>query len=204
MHLITALRAFFAVLWNGRTAKRVDALLRAPALTGEMAEGKSTAEPTPRLDEPKTKRGENAATQSTPPSRSSVKSAPVRSDALTLLSALQREARFLDLVHESLDGYSDAQIGSAARDVLRDSKKVLDRMFAISPLSENGEGSRLEVPANASAFRIRVLGHTAAGASVHGVVTHPGWVAKQCLVPEWSGNSEEASILAPMEVEVAK
>ena len=40
-----------------------------------------------------------------------------------------REARFVDLVNESLDGYSDAQIGAAARDVLRDSKKVLDRLF---------------------------------------------------------------------------
>ena len=54
-------------------------------------------------------------------------------EALTLLAALQREARFVDLVQESLDAYTDAQIGGAARDVLRDCRKTLDRMFALKP-----------------------------------------------------------------------
>ena len=42
---------------------------------------------------------------------------PPRNDAIALLAMLQREARFVDLVSESLDGYSDAQIGVAARNV---------------------------------------------------------------------------------------
>ena len=51
--------------------------------------------------------------------------APRRSDAITLLAALQREARFVDLVQEPLGEYSDDQIGAAARDVLRDCREVL-------------------------------------------------------------------------------
>ncbi len=53
-----------------------------------------------------------------------------RSEALTLLATLQREARFVDFIMESLEGYSDAQIGAVARDVHRDCGKVLERLFA--------------------------------------------------------------------------
>ncbi len=127
-----------------------------------------------------------------------------RSDALTLLSVLQREARLLDLVHESLEAYSDAQIGSAARDVLRDTKKVLDRMFAISPASDQGEGSRVSVPVDASALRYRVVGSQSAGAASEGTLVHAGWIATQCQVPQWTGKSDESMILAPIEVEVTR
>ena len=57
---------------------------------------------------------------------------PARSEAITLLAALQREARFVDFIQESLAGYTDAQIGAAARDVHRDCGTVLKRMFAFS------------------------------------------------------------------------
>ena len=42
---------------------------------------------------------------------------PQCNDAIALLATLQREARFVDLVNEALDGYADAQIGAAARRV---------------------------------------------------------------------------------------
>ena len=58
---------------------------------------------------------------------------PGSSEAITLLAALQREARFVDFIQESLDGYSDAQIGAVARDVHRDCGAVLTRMFALRP-----------------------------------------------------------------------
>ena len=65
-----------------------------------------------------------------------------RSEAITLLATLQREARFVDFIKEPLDGYSDAQIGAAVRDVHRDCGKVLDRLFAIRSLVDQEEGSR--------------------------------------------------------------
>lgn len=42
-----------------------------------------------------------------------------RSGALSLLEALQREARFVDFMKESLGDYSNAQVGAAVRDVHR-------------------------------------------------------------------------------------
>ena len=65
-----------------------------------------------------------------------------RSEAITLLATLQREARFVDFIKEPLDGYSDAQIGAAARDVHRDCGKVLDRLFAIQSLVGPGRRER--------------------------------------------------------------
>ena len=59
---------------------------------------------------------------------------PARSEALTLLAALQREARFLDLVKQPLSEFSDEQIGAASRNVLADCRAVLDRFFQIQPL----------------------------------------------------------------------
>src|SRR5690242_3139956 len=57
-----------------------------------------------------------------------------RSDALSLLAVLQREARLVDFLMESIGGYSDAQIGAAVRDVHRGSAAVLQRVFNIQPL----------------------------------------------------------------------
>ena len=87
---------------------------------------------------------------------------PQRNDAIALLATLQREARFVDLVNESLDGYSDAQIGAAARDALRDSKKVLDRLFAPEPVAKTEEGKPIEVPAGYDAGRYRLTGDVCA------------------------------------------
>ena len=58
-----------------------------------------------------------------------------------MLATLQREARFVDFVKESLEGYADAQIGAVARDVHRDCGAVLERLFALRPvLADQEEG----------------------------------------------------------------
>ena len=71
---------------------------------------------------------------------------PARSEAVTLLAALQREARFVDFIKEPLDGYSDAQIGAAARDVHRDCGKVLDRLLAIRGSTARKKAARWKCP----------------------------------------------------------
>ena len=102
MRLLLAIRVFFKILFDATVAGRIESLLsgeaRAPGATpsaGSALEPKQQKHP-----------------------RSS------RSDALTLLATLQQESRFLDLVREPLGEYSDAQIGAAARDVLRDCNSV--------------------------------------------------------------------------------
>ena len=128
--------------------------------------------------------------------------APARSDAITLLGALQREARFVDMVKESLDSYSDAQIGAAARDVLRDCGAVLDRMFQLQPVVDQPEGTALDVPAGFDAGCYRLSGQVTGQPPYQGRLVHHGWKAAICELPRWTGKATSRAIIAPVEVEV--
>lgn len=125
-----------------------------------------------------------------------------RSDAIALLAALQREARFVDLVSESLDSYSDAQIGAAARGVLADCGKVLKRVFALEPVANEAEGATVEVPAGYDTGRLRLSGNLSRQPPLEGTLVHGGWVATQCEVATWSGSPDAALVVAPAEIEV--
>src|SRR5574340_1558690 len=70
--------------------------------------------------------------------------------ALQLLGLLQREARFVDFVQEDVAGYSDADIGAAARVVHEGCRKVLREHFSIEPVRSEAEGSRIALPAGRS------------------------------------------------------
>ncbi len=125
-----------------------------------------------------------------------------RSAALTLLATLQREARFLDFVKESLDGYGDAQVGAAARDVHRDLGAVVERIFAPEPLAAEAEGARVRVPAGFDPARFHLTGEVAGEPPYEGTLRHHGWKAKRCEMPAWTGRAESAMVVAPAEVEI--
>ena len=125
-----------------------------------------------------------------------------RSAAVTLLATLQREARFLDFVMEPLDGYDDAQVGAAARDVHRDLGAVVKRIFAPEPLAGEEEGSRVRVPAGFDPARYRLTGDVTGEAPFEGTLRHHGWQAKKCEMPAWTGGEGSALVVAPSEVEI--
>lgn len=131
-----------------------------------------------------------------------VEKKPVRSEAIALLATLQHEARFVDIVSESLEGYSDAQIGAAARDVLADCGKVLSRLFALEPVVESEEGSSVEVPANYDTSRYRLTGNVAQQPPCSGELMHAGWQATKCELPVWTGSEAAALVVAPAEVQI--
>lgn len=126
-----------------------------------------------------------------------------RSEALTLLATLQREARLVDFVMEPLDGFSDAQIGAAARDVHRDCGAVIQRMFDPRALRAEAEGSTVQVPASYDPGEWKLTGQPAGEGVQRGVLQHAGWRADRCEVPSWTGAPDVAKILAPAEVEVS-
>lgn len=176
-----AFKAFFRVLFNKDAAERVAAALSpAPAEKPALATPAKTAAPAPAPTQPKL---------------------PVRSDALTLLSTLQREARFLDLVGEPLEQFSDAQVGSAARQVIADVRKALQRMFKIQPIESREEGSTLEITRPVLPARLHIIGRGSEQAS-QGTLVHRGWKADQCQTPSWNGSKEDALVLSPVEIEV--
>ena len=179
MGLITASKAFFKLLFNSELSQSFDELVAsgsAPKLESKPAKPATVAPVTP--------------------------TAPARSDAVSLIAALQREARLLDIVTESLDGYTDAQIGAAAKEVLRDTGAVLERMFGLQPLTALDDGAILETPAKFDAAEYRLTGSVSGEAPFRGTVAHHGWKATKCDVPKWTGENSSALIIAPIELEI--
>ena len=176
-----AFRAFFRALFSAADARRIDAALRAAELPKLDDEAKSPC--------PATAAGAAKA------------ELPRRSDAITLLSALQREARLLDLVQEPLTNYSDEQIGAAARNVLRDAAAVIERFFSLKRVLPQNEGETVEIGATYDAARYRLIGNVAAGPT-RGTLTHAGWEAHNVNLPAWTGSRESALVIAPAEIEV--
>jgi len=123
MHrLWLALKLFFHTLFHADVAARLERALRTDEQIPE-AEQKTTAPPpTPQPSSP----------------------VPARSEAITLLATLQREARLVDFLMEPLDEYSDAQIGAAVRDVQRNARATLERLFDLQPVAAGQEGERIE------------------------------------------------------------
>jgi hypothetical protein len=125
-----------------------------------------------------------------------------RSEALTLLSVLQREARLVDFLKENITPYSNEQVGAAVRDVHRDAATSLERMFALQPLLTQAEGASVEVPAGSDAARIRLVGNVSGNPPFRGTLRHAGWQATKVQLPEWTGADTSARVVAPAEVEL--
>jgi hypothetical protein len=178
-----AFRSFFAVLFYKEIAGEVGEVFAHRQLD-------ATAEATKKI----------AAPDKPAPPKPVKK--PVRSDAVTLLATLQREARFIDFIKEPIDSYADAQIGAAVRDVHRDCCKVLERIFQLQPVLEQAEGSNVDVPPGFDAGRYRLSGNVQGEPPFHGRLVHPGWMAGTCQVPEWSGTESALLVIAPAEVEL--
>ncbi len=126
----------------------------------------------------------------------------VRSEALNLLATLQREARMLDFFMESIEGYADAQVGAAVRDMHRSCQAALNRIFSPQPLNPAPEGSKLTVPAGFDPAAYHLTGKVAGTPPYQGMLRHPGWKAARCEVPSWSGQEESLLVITPMEVEI--
>jgi hypothetical protein len=127
---------------------------------------------------------------------------PARSEALSLLGIFQQEARLVDFFKESLDGYSDAQIGAAVRDVHRDGAALLERLFAVRPLRPEPEGADVTVPPGFDAATVRLTGKVAGQPPYRGTLRHPGWEATRVEVPAWTGSASAARVIVAAEVEL--
>lgn len=178
--LMLALKAFFRTLFNREFRDQVDHLVR-----GEL--------PAPAAQQP---------VQPPAPQKPPEPKRPQRSEALTLLAALQREARLVDFLMEPIAAYDDAQIGAAVRDIHRDSAALLERMFGVRPLENMAEGAAIEVPAGFDAARYSLTGAVSGPPPHRGVLAHHGWQATRCELPSWTGSDAAALVVAPAVVEL--
>jgi hypothetical protein len=121
--------------------------------------------------------------------------------ALQLLGLLQREARFVDFLQEDVAGYSDADIGAAARVVHEGCRKVLRAHFTVEPVRPEAEGARVTLPAGFDAAATRLTGNVVGQAPFTGTLGHRGWQVNEVRLPQLT-DAQAARVIAQAEVEL--
>jgi len=121
--------------------------------------------------------------------------------ALQLLGLLQREGRLLDFLQEDMSGYTDAQVGAAARVVHDQCKRTLDAHLKFERIRAEEEGSRVSVPKGFAAGEIRLIGNVAGEPPFTGELTHAGWRVAHIELPKLS-DGHDVRVIAPAEVEL--
>jgi hypothetical protein len=124
-----------------------------------------------------------------------------REGALHLLALLQREGRLLDFCEEELSGFSDAEVGAAARTVHAGCRKVLQEGLRLDPVRLEKEGAPLVIERGFDARAVRLTGNVVGDPPFRGTLRHHGWRAVEVRLPE-PPEGEAASLLAPAEVEL--
>jgi Domain of unknown function (DUF2760) len=122
--------------------------------------------------------------------------------ALQLLALLQREGRLVDFLRESIDGYDDATVGAAVRDIHRGCKKALEDHFTLEPVMGGAENDRVSIAPGFDAARIRLVGEVKGQPPFSGTLRHHGWAATKIKLPTVTG-AVDHTVVAPAEVEIS-
>jgi hypothetical protein len=121
--------------------------------------------------------------------------------ALQLLGLLQNQARFIDFIKEDLGGFSDADIGVAARVVHEGCNKAINEHFTLAPVRSEQEGGKISVPKGFDAASVRLTGNIVGEPPFTGTLIHKGWQVTSVRLPKLT-QGHNASIIAPAEVEL--
>jgi hypothetical protein len=121
--------------------------------------------------------------------------------ALQLLGLLQRDGRFIDFIEEDIAGFSDAEIGAAARVVHEGCRKVMREHFTLEPVRGEPEGVRLTLEPGFDAASLRLTGNVVGDPPFNGTLSHKGWIATETRLPKLAVG-HNVNILAPAEVEL--
>jgi hypothetical protein len=185
-----AFKAFFRLLFGKPLPPEAAAYLPEEARRALLPERVEIAKPiTPPADRPADKpKRDTAALQ--------------REGALAMLALLQREGRLIDFLREPLDGFSDADIGAAARDVHRGCKKVIDLHLSLEPMIAGKEDEKVTVPRGFDPSEIRLIGEARGEPPFAGTLRHHGWRVVETRLPALADGLDR-TVIAPAEVEIA-
>jgi hypothetical protein len=120
---------------------------------------------------------------------------------LHLFALMQREGRLMDFLNEDLDGYDDAQIGSAVRNIHAGCRQLVEEYLNPEPVMDKHEGAVVEVPVDFDAGAIKLTGNVVGEPPFKGVLRHKGWQVGKMNLPTLTGR-QNAEIIAPAEVEI--
>ncbi len=202
--------AFFYVLFNRRFAEQVK-LVRdrtrlalpppepPPQPVPEAAPPATAAPPPPPAPAaaPAPEPVSPPAPQVSPPEPSP----PPHAEALQVLALLQRDGRLIDFLSESLEGFSDSEIGAAARTVHAGCRKALDAYLDLEPVFREAEGASVTVAPGFDPNSVRLTGNVVGDPPFKGSLRHHGWRATRAAFPP-PPREQDPHILAPAEVEL--
>lgn len=184
---------FFRVLADGAFAGRVVAVRdKMPELPPAPEAPKPREEPSP----------EPAPVVSAAKPKAEPPEKPDVTPALQLLSLLQREGRLIDFLEQDVAGFSDADVGAAARVVHEGCRKTLRGHCKISPVRAEEEGSKVTIAQGYDPSEVKLLGNVSGKPPLTGTLQHRGWRVTDLVVPTRAG-AHDASIVAPAEVELS-
>jgi hypothetical protein len=175
-----AVVVWWRVLWNRALAADVRALLQGDA-----------SRPVP----------EARAVSDRPPLEIVAPAAADPTAALQLLALLQREGRLLDFFEEDVVGYSDAQVGAAARVIHEGCKRALREYLVLKPVWPENEGSTVVLEPGFDASRTRVTGRVVGEPPFRGRLAHHGWQVAEIRLPTVTAG-HDPQVVAPAEVEL--
>lgn len=184
--LTLAFSAFFSILGSAQLADRFLA-------------SKKSAQALPPSQGPGAESG--SGDSSAGAERSEAQSELPHRDALHLLAILQREGRLVDFLQEDMGGYSDADVGAAARAVHAGCRKALAACVPLAPVIDKAEGSGVTVEADQASRSVNLTGNLSGKGPFKGILCHRGWKATAVNLPEASP-SKDMSVIAPAEVEL--
>jgi hypothetical protein len=122
-------------------------------------------------------------------------------DHLRLLTMMQSCSRFIDFIKEDISQFSDAEVGSVARDIHKNCSKLLEDVVAIRPISKSEEGIELDIEKGFDPQEISLIGNVKGYGPYKGILRHPGWKASK-LSLSLCNQDLKKEILQPLEVEV--
>lgn len=222
--LFLAFVAFFAVLFDRRFAEGVHLLRErqraalppagpgpaeperapaasptptAPTASPPAAAAPPAAAPAPR---PAVTQPMTPVPAAPPTAKQAAPGAPEHAGSLQVIALLQRDGRLLDFLEESLEGFSDSEIGAAARTVHAGCKKVLESYLQVEPVLREPEGASVTVAAGFDPAAVRLTGNVVGAPPFKGALRHHGWRAVKASFPPPAPH--DPRILAPAEVEL--
>jgi hypothetical protein len=136
-----------------------------------------------------------------PPAATPVAAQNSHASALFVLGLMQREGRLLDFLQEDMSGFSDAEVGAAARIVHEGCRKVMKEYLPMLPVVAEAEGAKVTVPQGFDANRFRLTGNVTGLGPWIGSLKHHGWMAAKIELPAVP-TSVDLAVLAPAEVEL--
>lgn len=126
---------------------------------------------------------------------------PMPDSALQLLGLLQQEGRLVDFLEEEIAGFSDPEIGAAARVVHDGCRKALHEHLTLEPVRQEQEGARVTLEAGFDASSVRITGNVVGDPPFTGTLIHRGWRSTDVRLPKIA-RGHDVGVLAPAEVEL--